>query len=223
MNADRPADPPTDSPVPASSVPASSDPAGLVTVLSGPSGVGKGSVVAVLRTLHPQVWVSVSVTTRSPRPGEQDGVQYYFIDRGAYERMIDDGELLEHAEFAGNGYGTPWRPLRDRLAAGLPALLEIELQGARQVRAALPAAQLVFLAPPSWTELVRRLVGRGTEDAAAIAARLDAARIELGAGPEFDVMVVNDDLERAAEELVRLTNSPARKPIRGGNLNLPES
>ncbi len=183
---------------------------GRATVLSGPSGVGKGTVVGVLRRLHPAVCVSVSVTTRPPRPGERDGVEYHFIDRATYEQMIIDGELLEHAEFAGNGYGTPWLPLRARLAAGLPALLEIELQGARQVRAALPDAQLVFLAPPSWPELVARLVGRGTEDAAAIARRLEAARVELGAGPEFDVMVINDDVERAAAELVRLIDSPAQ-------------
>lgn len=180
-------------------------------MLSGPSGVGKGTVVASLRKRHPHIWVSVSVTTRPPRPGEQDGVQYHFIDRAAYQKMVDEGELLEHAEFAGNGYGTPWRPLRERLDAGLPALLEIDLHGARQVRAALPAARLVFLAPPSWPELVRRLVGRGTEDAAAIVDRLQAARIELGAGPEFDVMVVNDDVERAADELVRLIDSPPKE------------
>ena len=208
------ADPPADEPAgPAA-------PAGRVTVLSGPSGVGKGSVIGVVRRRHPHVWVSVSVTTRSPRPGEQDGVQYHFVDWPTYRQMVDDGELLEHAEFAGNGYGTPWRPLRERLDAGLPALLEIELQGARQVRAALPAAQLVFLAPPSWPELVRRLVGRGTEDAAAIARRLEAARIELGAGPEFDVMVVNDDLERAADELVGLMESPVHRPSISGR---PES
>ncbi|MGB9378957.1 MAG: guanylate kinase [Mycobacteriales bacterium] len=183
-------------------------------MLSGPSGVGKGTVVGVVRRVHPEVWVSVSVTTRSPRPGEVDGVQYHFVDRAAYDQMIADGELLEHAEFAGNGYGTPRRPLRERLESGQPALLEIDLQGARQVRAALPDAQLVFLAPPSWPELVRRLVGRGTEDALAIARRLEAARIELGAGPEFDVMVVNDDVERAAEELVRLVDSPVRTPAR---------
>ena len=182
-----------------------------LTVLTGPSGVGKGSVVAMVRRRHPDVWVSVSVTTRRPRPGERDGVQYHFVDRATYERMIADGELLEHAEYAGHGYGTPWRPLQERLAAGLPALLEIELQGARQVRAALPDAQLVFLAPPSWPELVRRLVERGTEDDVAIGRRLEAARTELGAGPEFDAIVVNDDVERAADELVRLIDFPVRR------------
>jgi guanylate kinase len=178
--------------------------ASQLTVLSGPSGVGKGSVVAAVRRRHPDVWVSVSVTTRAPRPGEVDGVEYHFVARPEYERMIAGGELLEHAEFAGNGYGTPWRPLRERLATGQPALLEIELQGARQVRAALPAAHLVFLAPPSWDELVRRLVGRGTEDPATIRARLDTAVAELVAEPEFDTVVVNADVERAADELVRL-------------------
>ncbi len=177
-------------------------------MLSGPSGVGKGSVVAALRRLHPQAWVSVSVTTRAPRRGEVDGVEYHFIGRVEYDRMITADELLEHAEFAGNGYGTPWQPLRERLAAGRPALLEIELQGARQVRAALPAAQLVFLAPPSWEELVRRLVGRDTEDAATIQHRLDTAVTELAAEPEFDVVVVNGDVERAADELVGLMQSP---------------
>ncbi|MEP6697827.1 MAG: guanylate kinase [Pseudonocardiales bacterium] len=186
--------------------------AGQLTVLSGPSGVGKGSVVAALRRRHPQVWVSVSVTTRQSRPGEVEGVEYQFVDRAEYDRMIAAGELLEHAEFAGNGYGTPWRSLRERLAAGQPALLEIELQGARQVRAALPAARLVFLAPPSWAELVRRLVGRGTEDAATIQHRLDTAVTELAAEPEFDTVVVNADVERAADELVALMQSPLRAP-----------
>ncbi|MDQ6873928.1 MAG: guanylate kinase [Actinomycetota bacterium] len=184
--------------------------ASRLTVLSGPSGVGKGSVVAVVRRDHPDVWVSVSVTTRSPRPGECDGVEYHFVDRTRYEQMVAAGELLEHAEYDGNGYGTPWRPLRERLAAGLPALLEIELQGARQVRAALPAAQLVFLAPPSWSELVHRLVDRGTEDDATVRRRLDRARLELAGEAEFDAVVVNDTVERAAAQLVGLIESPGR-------------
>lgn len=185
--------------------------ASRLTVLSGPSGVGKGSVVAAVRRHHPDVWVSVSVTTRPARPGEREGVEYHFVDRARYEEMIAAGELLEHAEYDANGYGTPWRPLRDRLAAGLPALLEIELQGARQVRAALPAAQLVFLAPPSWTELVHRLVDRGTEDDATVRRRLDRARLELAAEAEFDAVVVNDTVERAAAQLVGLIEFPGRR------------
>ncbi|HWG92884.1 MAG TPA: guanylate kinase [Mycobacteriales bacterium] len=177
---------------------------GRLTVLSGPSGVGKGSVIAVVRERHPHVWLSVSVTTRAPRPGEVDGVQYHFVDVPEFERMAAAGELLEHAWYAGNGYGTPRRAVEERLAAGVPALLEIELQGARQVRAAMPEAQLVFLAPPSFDELARRLTGRGTEDPERVRRRLDLARIEMAAEDEFDVVVVNDDLERAADRLVAL-------------------
>ena len=175
-----------------------------LTVLSGPSGVGKGSVIAVVRERHPHVWLSVSVTTRAPRPGEVDGVQYHFVDRAEFDRMAAAGELLEHATYAGNAYGTPRRPVEERLAAGVPALLEIELQGARQVRASMPDAQLVFLAPPSFEELARRLTGRGTEDPDVVRRRLDVARIELAAEDEFDVVVVNDDLEQAADRLVAL-------------------
>jgi guanylate kinase len=188
-----------------------SDQAGLpvaaqrrLTVLSGPSGVGKGSVIAAVRRRHPHVWLSVSVTTRAPRPGEVDGVQYHFVGAAAFARMVADGELLEHASYAGSSYGTPRRPVEERLAAGVPALLEIELQGARQVRAAMPEAQLVFLAPPSFDELARRLTGRGTEDPERIRRRLDVARIELAAEDEFDTVVVNDELEAAADRLVAL-------------------
>jgi len=184
--------------------------AARLTVLSGPSGVGKGSVVAEIRRHHPSVWLSVSVTTRSPRPGEEHGKQYYFVSRDEYDEMVAAGELLEHAEFAGNGYGTPRRAVEERLAAGRPALLEIELQGARQVRAAMPEAQFVFLAPPSWDELVRRLVGRGTEDEDTIRRRLDAAVVELAAEKEFDVTIVNDNVGQAATELVELLSVPVR-------------
>ncbi|EXG81340.1 guanylate kinase [Cryptosporangium arvum] len=184
--------------------------AARLTVLSGPSGVGKGSVVAEIRRHHPSVWLSVSVTTRAPRPGEEHGKQYYFVSRDEYDAMVAAGELLEHAEFAGNGYGTPRRAVEERLAAGRPALLEIELQGARQVRAAMPEAQFVFLAPPSWDELVRRLVGRGTEDEDTIRRRLDAAVVELAAEKEFDVTIVNDNVGQAATELVELLSVPVR-------------
>ena len=175
-----------------------------LTVLSGPSGVGKGSVIRVVRERHPQVWLSVSVTTRGPRPGETDGVEYAFVDRDEFDRMVAAGDLLEHASYAGHAYGTPRRPVEERLAAGTPALLEIELQGARLVRAAMPSAQLVFLAPPSWAELARRLTERGTEDPGRIRRRLDRARIELAAEDEFDELIVNDDLETAADRLVAL-------------------
>ena len=173
-------------------------------MLSGPSGVGKSTVVQRLHEVRPEVWVSVSATTRRPRPGETHGVQYFFVDHAEFARMVEHGELLEYAEFAGNFYGTPRGPVLDRLAAGTPVLLEIELQGARQVRASVPDAFLVFLAPPSWDELVRRLVGRGTEAADVIARRLETARVELAAESEFDAAVVNASVEGAAADLVRL-------------------
>jgi guanylate kinase len=175
-----------------------------LTVLSGPSGVGKGTVVAAVRRSYPHVWVSVSATTRAPRPGERDGREYRFVTREQFQQLIDAGELLEWAQFAGNLYGTPRQPVLDHLAAGTPALLEIELQGARQVRAAMPEAHLVFLTPPTWQELERRLAGRGTEAPDVIAARLERARVELAAEGEFDAVVVNDDVERAAAQLVGL-------------------
>ncbi len=181
-----------------------------LVVLSGPSGVGKSSVVDRIRSGYPDVHMSVSVTTRAPRPGEIDGVHYRFISRDDFERMIDDGHLLEWAEFAGNLYGTPAAPVAESVAQGRPVLMEIDLQGARQVRAQSGAlgveALLVFLAPPSWDVLVRRLEGRGTEDPAVIAARLETARVELAAEGEFDVSVVNDDIDRAAGEIVALLN-----------------
>jgi guanylate kinase len=175
-----------------------------LTVLSGPSGVGKGTVVAAVRAEHPHIWVSVSCTTRPPRDGEVDGVEYYFVSRDQFHAQIARGELLEWAEYAGNLYGTPRAPVFRRLGDGAATLLEIELQGARQVRASVPEAQFVFLAPPSWEELVRRLVGRATEDPGVIAARLARARIEMEAVAEFDAVVVNEDVRRAAGELVSL-------------------
>ena len=178
------------------------------TVLSGPSGVGKDAVLAAVRRRHPEVWVSTSVTTRPPRPTETDGVEYHFVSRDRMAELIEAGELLEHADYAGNLYGTPRHPVLERLAEGWPAFLVIELQGMRQVRKLMPDAQFVFLAPPSFEELERRLVGRGTEPAEVIRQRLDQARIEMASESEFDVTLVNDEVERAADELVALIEHP---------------
>ncbi|MBL1116657.1 guanylate kinase [Streptomyces sp. 110] len=175
-----------------------------LTVLSGPSGVGKSTVVAHMRKELPEVWLSVSATTRRPRPGERDGVHYFFVDDGEFDKLIANGELLEWAEFAGNRYGTPREAVMDRLGAGEPVLLEIDLQGARQIRESMPEAQLVFLAPPSWEELVRRLTGRGTEAPEVIERRLAAARTELAAESEFDTTLVNTSVEDVANELLAL-------------------
>lgn len=174
-----------------------------LTVLAGPTAVGKGTVSAFVRERYPDVWLSVSATTRSPRPGEVDGVHYFFVDDAAFDAMVASDELLEWAVVHRRArYGTPRAPVAAALARGRAALLEIDLQGARQVRETMPEAFYVFLAPPSWDELVRRLVGRGTETGEERERRLSTARVELAAEPEFDVTIVNDDLERACAELV---------------------
>jgi guanylate kinase len=175
-----------------------------LTVLSGPSGVGKGTVVAELRHLAPHVWISVSATTRPPRPGEQDGREYQFVDRATFAAMVDAGDFLEHDEHFGNRYGTPRQPVLDHLAAGIPTLLEIDLSGARQIRAQPLDAQFVFIAPPSVDELVHRLAGRGTESPAALADRLARAVLEMAAAPEFDHVVVNRDVRQAALDVAVL-------------------
>jgi len=174
-----------------------------LTVLAGPTAVGKGTVSADVRARYPEVWLSVSATTRSPRPGEKDGVHYHFVSEADFDELVADGQLLEWAVVHGrHRYGTPRRPVEAALAAGKPALLEIDLQGARQVRLAMPEARFVFLAPPSFEELVRRLVGRGTETPEERERRLTTAHVELAAEKEFDVTVVNDDVHRATDELV---------------------
>lgn len=178
---------------------------GDVTVISGPTAVGKGTVVAALRARHPEIWVSVSATTRPARPGEVDGVHYLFVDDAEFDELIADDGLLEWATVHGvHRYGTPAAPVRAAVAAGRRVILEIDLQGARQVRSRLPEAVFVFLAPPSWEELSQRLVGRGTETAAQRERRLESARTELAAQQEFDHVVVNDDLGQAVSDLVDL-------------------
>ena len=176
--------------------------------MAGPTAVGKGTVAAYVRANFPEVWLSVSMTTRKPRPGEIDGRHYHFVDDEQFDQMRDAGEFLEWAVVHGRArYGTPRRPVLEALAAGRKALLEIDLQGARQVRQQMPEALFVFLAPPSWVELVRRLVGRGTESEEEREVRLTTARLELAARREFDVTILNDNVQRASEELVSLMNA----------------
>lgn len=178
---------------------------GRLVVLAGPTAVGKGTVSGHIRENYPDVLLSVSATTRTPRPGEIDGVHYFFVSDDEFDRMVRDGEFLEWATVHNQSrYGTPRPPVEDTLASGRSVLLEIDLQGARQVRAAMPDAVLVFLLPPTWEELVRRLVGRGTESAAEQARRLETAKVELAAQDEFDVLIVNEDVRSAAAEVVDL-------------------
>ncbi|HUX71831.1 MAG TPA: guanylate kinase [Cellulomonadaceae bacterium] len=182
-----------------------------LTVLAGPTAVGKGTVSADIRERYPEIWLSVSATTRAPRPGEVDGVHYHFVSEDEFDRMVADGQLLEWAVVHGrNRYGTPRGPVEAHLAKGEPALLEIDLQGARQVRASMPDARFVFLAPPSFSELERRLVGRGTEGPEERERRLATARTELAAESEFDHVIVNDDVARATDELIATMGLPTR-------------
>ena len=179
---------------------------GCVVVLSGPSAVGKSTVVKCLRERLPELLFSVSATTRAPRPGEVDGVDYHFVSPEAFQQLIDTGDLLEWAEIHRGLHrsGTPAQPVRDAMAAGRPVLIEVDLAGARAVKGALPEAVSVFLAPPSWEDLERRLAGRGTETPEVMQRRLDTARAELAAQNDFDVIVVNRQLESACAELVSL-------------------
>ncbi len=178
-----------------------------LTVVSGPTAVGKGTVVARLSADHPEIFVSVSATTRPPRPGEINGRHYLFVSEAEFDALIAEDALLEWAVVHGrHRYGTPRTPVLAALDAGRPALLEIDLQGARQVRIRCPDAQFVFLAPPSWDELVRRLIGRGTETPVQQAQRLETARAEMASQSEFDHVVVNGEVGQAVHDLVALVH-----------------
>ena len=180
-----------------------------LTVITGPSGVGKGTLVSRLLARHPRIWLSVSATTRAPRPGEVEGESYFFLSRERIEQQVAAGGFLEWAEFAGNLYGTPRQPVEQHLQAGRPVLLEIELEGARQVRRSFPAGFQLLIKPPSLEELERRIRGRGTDAEAAIVRRLERARVELAAEAEFDATLVNGDLAQALAELEQLMQLPA--------------
>ena len=177
-------------------------------VLAGPTAVGKGTVARHIIDHNPQVVLSVSATTRAPRPGEIDGVSYFFLTDAEFDELIATDQMLEFAVVHGkHRYGTPRQPVEAALAEGKAVLLEIDIQGARQVKQRMPQATSVFLAPPSWDELVRRLEGRGTEDQAEMARRLETARVELAAQGEFDHVIVNDEVAKCAAAVVRLMMS----------------
>jgi guanylate kinase len=170
---------------------------GKLIVLTGPSGVGKGTLVQMLLKKYPDIYLSVSATTRKPREGEVEGKSYYFVDRPEFDHMVAQGQLLEWAEFAGNCYGTPRLAVEGRIARGDWVVLEIELEGARQVRQTFPQAYRLFILPPSIDELESRIRGRGTESEEAILKRLDRAKAEIDSANEFDVQIINDDLAAA--------------------------
>ncbi|MBW4602207.1 MAG: guanylate kinase [Calothrix sp. FI2-JRJ7] len=174
---------------------------GKLIVLTGPSGVGKGTLMRTLLQRHPELYYSVSATTRAPRPGEIDGKHYHFIERSKFEQLVAHGEFLEWAEFAGNYYGTPRQAVLNQINAGKCVVLEIELEGARQIRTSFPEAKSIFILPPSLTELENRIRGRGQDPEEAIRRRLNRAHEEIQAADEFDVQIVNDDFEAALQSI----------------------
>ena len=179
-----------------------------LTVISGPTAVGKGTVVRHILANYPNTHLSVSATTREPRPGEVDGVDYYFLTKDEFQILIDRNQMLEYATVHGkNLYGTPRQPVESAIAQGKNVILEIDIQGARQVKASRPETRTIFIAPPTWEDLVARLKGRGTETAEEQEVRLATAKLELSAQSEFDFVVVNDEVARCAAEVVELTES----------------
>lgn len=186
-----------------------------VLVITGPSGVGKGTLIRGLMQRIPALELSVSATTRAPRPGERDGVDYHFLAEQQFDRLVREGAFVEHADYADRRYGTLRSELEQRLRSGTPVVLEIEVQGARQVRAAMPDAALVFIAPPSLEALRARLVGRGTDDPQEVTRRLRVAERELSARDEFGHVVVNDRLEDALEELTAIVLAELGQPPAG--------
>jgi guanylate kinase len=176
-------------------------PPGKLIVLTGPSGVGKGTLMQALLQRHPELYYSVSVTTRSPRPGETNGKNYYFISRSKFEQLVAQGEFLESAEFAGNYYGTPREAVLNHIQSGKLVVLEIELEGARQIRASFPSALSIFILPPTFSELEKRIRGRGQDSEESIARRLHCAQTEIQAADEFDIKIVNNDFETAVNEI----------------------
>ena len=174
---------------------------GRLIVLTGPSGVGKGTLMRSLLQRHPELYYSVSVTTRSPRPGEIDGKNYYFLSRNQFEQLVAEGEFLEWAEFAGNYYGTLRESVLNQIHSGKLVVLEIELEGARQIRASFPSAFSIFILPPSFDELEKRIRDRAQDSEEAIARRLLRAQVEIQAVDEFDIQIVNDDFETALNDI----------------------
>ncbi len=181
-----------------------------VFVITGPSGVGKGTLIKALRKRVPELELSISATTRAPRGGESDGVDYHFLSAEQFAERIAEGRFLEHATYSGNRYGTLREEVEDRLSRGAPVVLEIEVQGARQVRDSMPEAVQVFIVPPDPADLRRRLEGRGTDDPKTIESRLRVAQDELAAKDEFPHVIVNDDVDRAADELASIVG---RTPV----------
>lgn len=196
-------------------------PTGQLFVFTGPSGVGKGTLLHRLLAAHPDIQLSISATTRQPREGEDHGKHYYFLSRAEFETMVEQGQFLEWAEFAGNLYGTPRQPLEAMLDRGHTVILEIELEGARQVRTTLPAAPQIFVLPPSVQELEARIRQRGQDSEAAIAKRLTRAEVEIASADEFDIQIINDDLDRALLELEKIVFTPTSLTSHGTGAPLP--